>query len=60
MGQVTEDNYKVSVIVPIYNVEPFLEKCVDSILAQTWNFIEIILVDDGSTDNSGFICDKMQ
>ena len=46
--------------MPIYNVEPFLEKCVDSILAQTWNFIEIILVDDGSTDNSGFICDQMQ
>lgn len=46
--------------MPIYNVEPFLEKCVDSILAQTWDFIEIILVDDGSTDNSGFICDQMQ
>ena len=46
--------------MPLYNVEPFLEKCVDSILAQTWNFIENILVDDGSTDNSGFICDRMQ
>ena len=59
-GGVTEENNKVSVIVPVYNVDPFLEKCVESILEQTWDFIEIILVDDGSTDNSGLICDKMQ
>lgn len=58
---VKEENYKVSVIVPVYyNVAPFLEKCVESIMGQTWDFIEIILVDDGSTDNSGLICDQMQ
>lgn len=48
----------ISVIVPVYNVEPYLRKCVDSILAQTLPGIEIILVDDGSTDGSGFVCDE--
>ncbi len=48
----------VSVIVPVYNVEKYLCQCVDSILAQTLKQIEIILVDDGSTDNSGSICDN--
>lgn len=49
---------KLSIIVPIYNVEPYLRKCVDSLLAQDYQDYEIILVDDGSTDNSGVICDE--
>lgn len=47
----------ISVIVPVYNVEQYLSRCVDSLLAQTYHNLEIILVDDGSTDNSGAICD---
>ena len=46
-----------SVIVPVYNVEPFLHRCVDSILAQTFEEFELILVDDGSPDNCPAICD---
>ncbi len=48
----------VSIIVPIYNVEQYLEKCIESILNQTYASIEIILVDDGSTDGSSQICDR--
>lgn len=48
----------ISVIVPIYKVEPYLRKCVDSILAQTYQNLEIILVDDGSPDRCGEICDE--
>ena len=47
----------ISVIVPIYNVENYLEKCINSIINQSYNNLEIILVDDGSTDNCGIICD---
>jgi glycosyltransferase involved in cell wall biosynthesis len=47
----------ISVIVPVYNVENFLPRCVDSLLRQTYTNIEIILINDGSTDQSGVICD---
>lgn len=49
---------RISVIVPIYKVEPYLRRCVDSILAQTFTDFELILVDDGSPDNCGSICDE--
>lgn len=49
---------KISVIVPVYNVEEYINRCMDSLINQTYKNIEIILVDDGSTDNSGNICDE--
>lgn len=52
------EKYSVSVIVPVYNAEKYLKKCIDSILNQTLKNIEIILINDGSTDNSAEILDK--
>lgn len=49
---------KVSVIIPVYNVEPFLERCVDSVLNQSYSDIEILLIDDGSPDQCPQICDR--
>lgn len=53
-------NPKISIIVPVYEVEPYIHKCVDSILAQTFTDFELILVDDGSPDNCGEICDEYE
>lgn len=49
---------KVSVIIPVYNVEKYLFRCVKSVIDQTYENIEIILIDDGSEDNSGKLCDN--
>ena len=52
-----ENKPLISVIVPVYNVQKYVRKSVESILQQTYKNLEIILVDDGSTDESGKICD---
>ncbi len=49
---------KISVIVPVYNVRSYLKRCIDSIISQSYYNLEIILIDDGSTDGSGEICDQ--
>lgn len=49
---------EVSVIIPVYNVEEYLERCINSVLEQTYTDYEVILINDGSTDNSGLICDE--
>ncbi len=51
---------EVSVIIPVYNVEPYLRRCLDSILVQSFTDFELILVDDGSPDNCGAICDEYE
>ncbi len=51
------NNPLVSIVIPVYNAEKYLERCLNTIINQTFQNIEIILVDDGSTDNSGSICD---
>lgn len=51
-------NPQISIITPVYNVEQYIEKCIDSILAQTFTDFELILVDDGTKDDSGVICDR--
>ncbi len=50
---------KISIIIPVYNVKEYLERCVDSVLAQSYTCLEILLVDDGSTDGSGELCDAL-
>ena len=48
----------ISVIIPVYNVERYLDKCIESLIAQTYTDYELIVIDDGSTDNSSSLCDK--
>jgi len=52
------DNALISVIIPVYNVEKYLSRCIDSVINQTYKNLEIILIDDGSMDDSGKICDE--
>jgi glycosyltransferase involved in cell wall biosynthesis len=52
------DKILISVVVPIYKVEPYLHRCINSIINQTYSHLEIILVDDGSPDKCGEICDE--
>ncbi|MDO4210719.1 MAG: glycosyltransferase family A protein [Bacteroidales bacterium] len=54
------DDIKYSVIVPVYNVENYVGECLDSIISQRRNDLEVVVVDDGSTDSSGLICDEWQ
>ena len=49
---------RISVVVPVYNVENYLNECIESILQQTYHELEVILVDDGSTDRSGELCEE--
>lgn len=50
---------KLSIIIPVYNVEQYLQSCVQSVLTQTYQDLQVILVDDGSTDSSGILCDQL-
>lgn len=52
------DTPTISIIIPIYNSERYLARCLDSVLNQTYQFTELILIDDGSLDKSGEICDQ--
>ncbi len=49
---------KISIIIPIYNVESYLKKCIDSVLKQSFSCFELLLINDGSTDGSGRICQE--
>ena len=52
------DNPKVSIIIPVFNGEPFLDRCLSSVINQSYNNIEIIIINDGSTDNTQSICES--
>ena len=58
MESVMRENPEISVIVPVYKAELYLSKCIDSILAQTFTNFELLLINDGSPDRSGDICEE--
>lgn len=53
-------NPLVSIIIPVYNTKPYLERCIQSIVHQTYKNLEILLIDDGSTDGSSGLCDRFE
>ena len=57
--QIMEYETKISVIIPVYNTEQYIWDCVKSVLEQTFTYFELILIDDGSQDNSRKICEKV-
>ena len=60
MDKASKTEPLISVIIPVYNVEKYLDRCMESVINQTYKNIEIILINDGSTDNSGELCKKWQ
>ena len=56
-SKIKDSDIKISFIVAVFNIEVFVSECIESLIHQTYRNIEIILIDDGSTDNSGKICD---
>ena len=54
----SQEKALISIIIPVYKVEKYLEKCIQSVINQTYENLQIILVDDGSPDNCGKICDE--
>lgn len=58
MEPMAEKTYLVSIIIPVFKVEPYLKRCLDSVICQTYRNLEILLVDDGSPDRCGIICDE--
>ena len=56
MKNIPEHNILVSIIIPVYNVEKYIRECLDSVIHQTYTNLEILLIDDGSTDDSLAIC----
>lgn len=58
VNQIETEQFKISVIVPVYNIKSYLDRCINSIINQTYRNLQIILIDDGSTDGSELICDR--
>ncbi len=60
MGKIRETKYLLSIIIPVYNAEPYLKRCYESVAKKDFNDIEVVLIDDGSTDGSGMLCDLLK